>query len=106
MVSHVGARRLNVRALGLVAVFLMAMMIAPNSALAAPVTTVYVSSLDGLVRQVIVSGPGKSTATVVGKNPVTRASGLLFEPGGATMLVAGGGYPDIYRLDPNAPGGA
>ncbi len=70
-----------------------------------PVTTVYVSSTDGLVRSVVVAGATKGTQTIVGSTGVGGADSLLFEPTGK-LILTGLGSPNIYRLDPTAPGGA
>jgi hypothetical protein len=72
---------------------------------AGPVSEVYVSSTDGLIRKVIVAGPTKGTATVVGKTPNSCADSLLFEPSGK-LIVTGLCSAEIYRLDPAAAGGA
>ncbi len=74
-------------------------------AAATPITEVYVSSTDGLIRKVIVSGPTKGTATIVGKTPNDCADSLLFDPSGK-LIVTGLCSANLYRIDPQLPGGA
>ena len=77
----------------------------PLAEAAAPITEVYVSSTDGLIRKVIVAGTSKGDTTVVGAAPQNCADSLLFEPSGK-LIVTGLCYADIYRIDPALPGGA
>ena len=77
----------------------------PRAEAAGPVTEVYVSSTDGLIRKVIVTGPSKGDTTIVGATPQDCADSLLFEPSGK-LIVTGLCDPDIFRIDPALPGGA
>jgi hypothetical protein len=67
-----------------------------------PVAQVFVTKQNGDVEKVIVSS---GVHTVIANTGVGTADSLTFEPSGK-LLVTGESSSNVYRIDPNLPGGA
>jgi DNA-binding beta-propeller fold protein YncE len=84
------------------ALLVVAAFVSTTAAAPPPVSTVFVTQLNGDVQQVNVSD---GSHAVVGSTGVGQADSLVFD-GTRKLLVSGNDYGNVFRIDPSLPGGS